>query len=203
MASNGRLPQSALSPIAGGQLEHEAARAWNAMNAKAGGGLRPTGPNSSYRTYERQVYYWNLYVQGRGNLAARPGTSNHGWGRAVDLAAPWMATWIAQNGGPFGWRKIEAPSEWWHYNYVGGYHPAPALDKLKPLGKKQRHAAEKLLFHRRQAIKEGRSGKGPRYLRHVAWREWWKARVVVLYRRAKGQRKRVLSMVLKDRDGLL
>jgi hypothetical protein len=203
LASNGRLPQSALSPIAGGFLEHEAARAWNDMNAKAGGGLRPTGPNSSYRTFERQVYYWNLYVQGRGNLAARPGTSNHGWGRAVDLAAPWMRTWIDQHGAAYGWRKIEAPSEWWHVNYVGGYHPKPKLDKLKPLGKKQRKAAEQLLFHRRQAIRQAKSGKGPRYLRHVGWREWWKRRVIRLYKRAKGQEKRVLGLVLKDRDGRL
>jgi hypothetical protein len=72
MASNGKLPDSTLTPIPPGKLENSAARAWKAGPGKAG--CRLTGPNSGYRSYAMQVYYWNLYQSGRGNLAARPGT---------------------------------------------------------------------------------------------------------------------------------
>lgn len=125
MASNGQLPASDLAPIAGGQLAKRAAAGWNAMNEESrrryGVELRPTGPNSSYRTLAAQQYFWSLYQSGQGNLAAYPGTSNHGWGRAVDLATPQMRTIVNEIGARYGWRKIEAPSEWWHVNDVGGY----------------------------------------------------------------------------------
>ena len=193
MASNGRLPASALSPIPGGQLSNAAAAAWNAGPAKAG--CRPLGPNSSYRTYAKQVYYWNLYTSGQGNLAARPGTSNHGWGNAVDLAAPSMRTWIDRHGARYGWRKVEAMSEWWHVNYVGGYKPAPS--PLRFLGPKQRGAVGKLLYHRREARREAQTGKGPRYRRQVKWREHYRQTVEAMHGKAKGRQRRVLARALK------
>jgi D-alanyl-D-alanine carboxypeptidase len=199
MASNGRLPASVLSPINGGRLSKSAARAWNAGPGRAG--CRPLGPNSSYRTYERQVYYWELYQSGRGNLAARPGTSNHGWGNAVDLAQPSMRTWIDNNGARYGWRKVEAASEWWHVNYVGGYKPPP--DPLRHLGPKQRAAANRLLYHRREANREAQTGKGPRYRKHVRHREQWRMKVEQMHKQARGRKARVLKRVLRDRDGRL
>ncbi len=86
--------------------------------------LMPTGSNSSYRDYDAQVYFWNLYLRG-GNLAARPGTSNHGIGSAVDFASEPMWNWLKSNGSKYGWKKIEAFTEPWHWNYVGGYKPKP------------------------------------------------------------------------------
>jgi D-alanyl-D-alanine carboxypeptidase len=159
------------------------------------------GPNSGYRSYAMQVYYWNLYVSGRGNLAARPGTSNHGWGKAVDLAEPWMRTWINRHGARYGWRKIEAASEWWHVNYVGGFKP-PA-NPLRFLGPKQRRASNRLLYHRREANHEAQTGKGPKYRRHVRHRDNWRREVKAMYDRAHGREARVLRRVLKDRDGRL
>ena len=123
MSENGRLPASDLASIPGGRLSKDAAAAWNAGPAKAG--LRPNGPRSSYRLYSDQLYFWRLYQSGQGALAAYPGTSNHGWGTAVDLAAPWMRAWIDAHGAHYGWRKTEAFSEWWHVNYVGGVHFKP------------------------------------------------------------------------------
>jgi D-alanyl-D-alanine carboxypeptidase len=199
MSLNGRLPDSALSPIPGGQLSIAAAAAWNAGPAKAG--CRPLGPNSSYRSYAKQVYYWNLYVSGQGNLAARPGTSNHGWGNAVDLASPSMRSWIDRNGAQYGWKKVEAPSEWWHVNYVGGYKPKP--DPLRVLGPKQRQTANKLLYHRREANREAQTGKGPRYKKQVKWRNSYRKKTEKLYKRAHGRKARVLKQVLTDRDGTL
>src|SRR5262249_54929665 len=78
MSENGRLPDSELAPIANGRLRKDAAAAWNAMNVEArarGCELLPSGSMSSYRTYAQQVFLWNLYVSGRGNLAAHPGSS--------------------------------------------------------------------------------------------------------------------------------
>lgn len=173
MASNGRLPASALAPIPGGQLSKPAAAAWNAGPAKAG--LRPLGPNSSYRNYAGQVYYWNLWKSGRGNLAAVPGTSNHGLGIAVDLKEPWMRTWINQHGARYGWRKVEAPGEWWHVNYVGGFRP-PA-DPYRALPRHERALVEKLRYHSRGAAIESRSGKGPRYKAHIKWRDVYRDKI--------------------------
>jgi D-alanyl-D-alanine carboxypeptidase len=39
---------------------------------------------SGLRTYQEQVALYNAYLAGRGNLAARPGTSNHEKGHAAD-----------------------------------------------------------------------------------------------------------------------
>jgi hypothetical protein len=199
MASNGNLPSSMLTIIPPGRLERSAAAAWNAGPGKAG--CRLLGPNSGYRSYAMQVYYWNLYQSGRGNLAARPGTSNHGWGRAVDLAAPWMRTWIDRNGARYGWKKTEAFSEWWHVNYVGGFRPPP--NPLRHLGRKQRKAANKLLYHRREANREALSGRGSRYRRHRKWRDHYRGVVAGMRNRAKGRERAILTRVLKDRDGRL
>lgn len=123
---NGRLPSAALADIYQGRLRIDAARAWRAMHMEAAGRfgtlLRPTGPNSSYRTIAAQRYYWALYKSGRGNLAAPPGTSNHGWGLAVDLATPQMRSIVDRIGAKYGWQKrwSDAPSEWWHLKYRTG-----------------------------------------------------------------------------------
>ena len=130
MADNGQLPDSSLAPIAGGQLRTDCAAAWNAMNVEArrlGIELQPTGSKSSYRTLEQQVELWNLYQAGRGNLAARPGTSNHGWGTAVDVASQAMRTMVDRIGVKYGWSKkwSDAPSEWWHILYQAGHYSGP------------------------------------------------------------------------------
>jgi hypothetical protein len=131
MPANGRFPQSALASIGGGYyLAIDAARAFNAMSQEAGGIHVVAG----YRTYERQVYFWNLYRSGRGNLAAYPGTSNHGWGLAVDLASYGDRQKVDIHGRKFGWSKgcSDAQSEWWHIKYNPGctgasWHGGPVL----------------------------------------------------------------------------
>jgi hypothetical protein len=127
VAENGKLAAGELSPIPGGQLAHDAAAAWNAKDGPADNGLRPTGSRSSYRLYADQQYFWTHQPP----LAAYPGTSNHGWGKAVDLAEEWMRSWIDDHGARFGWKKTEAFSEWWHVNFVGGVGPfKPAFEPL-------------------------------------------------------------------------
>ena len=59
------------------------------------------------------------YLKGEGPVAAPPGTSAHELGTAVDLATPEMRHVVDLIGARFGWEKVEAPTEWWHINYVG------------------------------------------------------------------------------------
>jgi peptidoglycan hydrolase-like protein with peptidoglycan-binding domain len=131
---NGRLSDSSLAPIPGGRLSREAAANWLALRREGGKKLgiwiSPLGPQSSYRTFAEQQHFWDLYQARRGNLAARPGTSNHGLGHAVDLAAPIpMRRVIDGFGARYGWRWGEAPSERWHVTYYGGgAAKADALD---------------------------------------------------------------------------
>src|SRR5829696_5414029 len=127
---NGRIPASDLAEVPGGRLDEEAAANWLAMRRRGGRELgvwvSPVGPRASYRTFAEQQFFWDLFQSGRGNLAARPGTSNHGWGKAVDLAAPvTMRPVIDRFGKPFGWRWGEAPSERWHVTYFGGGQAGP------------------------------------------------------------------------------
>lgn len=121
---NGALPQSALRPIGGGYfLAPGAAAAFLAMSAEA---RLKYGTNiyvhAAYRSYAVQVYFWRLYQSGRGNLAAFPGTSNHGWGLAIDLASRRMREIVDQIGAKYGWSKrwSDAPSEWWHIRWRAG-----------------------------------------------------------------------------------
>jgi hypothetical protein len=82
----------------------------------------PTGSKSSYRTYAQQQELYRAYLSGMGNLAAKPGTSNHGWGLAVDVASQAMRAMIDRIGGKYGWAKkwSDAPTEWWHIKYAAG-----------------------------------------------------------------------------------
>jgi len=121
---------SQLAAIPGGRLAKEAAANWLALRAKGGKEMgiwiSPLGPQSSYRTFAQQERFWSLYRSGRGNLAARPGTSNHGWGNAVDLAhPPTMRKVVDRFGAPYGWRWGEAASESWHVTYRGGGKARP------------------------------------------------------------------------------
>jgi murein DD-endopeptidase MepM/ murein hydrolase activator NlpD len=104
-------------------LASNAASAWDAMRQESmrlyGIDLYPAGPFSAYRSYAQQLYLYDLYLSGKGDLAAPPGTSSHEYGTALDLADPSMRTVVDEIGARYGWVKDEAPSEWWHVNYVG------------------------------------------------------------------------------------
>lgn len=134
--SNGHLPQSALAPITtavnGEQayLRKDAAAAFMAMNAESerryGVTLRVSSARTAYRSYAEQEFFWQLYRSGRGNLAAEPGTSNHGLGLAVDLATEQMRFIVDQLGAKYGFSKAwsDAPTEWWHIKWRAGTYPA-------------------------------------------------------------------------------
>lgn len=148
MAENGKLASSELAPIPGGQLRKDAAAAWNAPGGPADAGLRPGGPISSYRTYAEQEQVWTVYQNG-GNLAAVPGTSNHGWGLAVDIPNAWEQAWMREHGAHYGWEKTEAFSEPWHFTYVPGVFTAPPSFKTLHKGSRGKavvHFSKRLAY---------------------------------------------------------
>lgn len=68
------------------------------------------------------------YQQGREDrgetTAATPGTSNHGWALAIDIAhyyVPAVWNWMTENAAKFGWSWAtgKASGERWHWEYVG------------------------------------------------------------------------------------
>lgn len=163
--ANGKLPTRLLAGITGGgHLHHAAARAWEAMvQAAAADGveLRHVG---AYRSYESQVALfrdryqttpngarvtrrWNgttYYLKPGKAPSATPGTSNHGWGMAIDIAhigSGKRLPWLVANAGRFGFTwEVADPSnpnfEAWHIRYVRGDNgtaPAPAAPTARTL----------------------------------------------------------------------
>lgn len=107
-----------LKSIGGGhQLATGAADAFLKMkSAAAAQGINLT-LSSSYRSYEKQAYLYKLYKEGKGNLAAPPGTSKHEKGLAIDVANG--IPWVQANARKFGWKATVA-GESWHFEYLGG-----------------------------------------------------------------------------------
>lgn len=127
---NGYIPASALADIGGGKLlQADAARNWLAFVAAAKAATGTTiylnAAQDAYRSYARQVYY-KLRQPFTGVPAATPGTSNHGWGRAVDCSGfgyigSTVHQWMQDNCARFGysWATGRAVREAWHWEYVG------------------------------------------------------------------------------------
>lgn len=130
---NGVFSVQNTDPIPGGRLWPEAARTWLAMRAAfiADGGdpahFMPGGPASSARSIAQQQHFWASQPP----PAARPGTSNHGWGIAVDIPFADAQAWLLRNAPRFGWSHDEGARvrEAWHYRYVGA--PPALLRQLK------------------------------------------------------------------------
>lgn len=146
-ASNGRLPDSALTTVtAQCRIRSEYADQLKALIATAnarGVGLTPEqtsflpagvpGPptiESCYRSYAGQVWWRSYYCStGHCELAASPGTSKHGLGRAVDFQdqngeltfTSSGYAWLTKNAARFGFSQRPASqqggssAEAWHW----------------------------------------------------------------------------------------
>lgn len=116
---NGRLDTSQLVDVDGNGnfLAPAAANAWQQMVAAAAADGINLAIGNSYRPYETQVRLAEekgLYSEG--GLAAEPGTSNHGWGTAVDIVrSPQAEEWLRNNAAQYGFSTI--PREPWHWEY--------------------------------------------------------------------------------------
>jgi hypothetical protein len=160
MPRNGALSVAELSRLhhphgVATYLRKDAAVAWEAMRQASlierGVDLYALGPISAYRSYADQVrmkQYWT--ARGTPWKAATPGTSNHGWGVAVDVGdgnpAVSQRMWTSVNaiGRRYGWSHDEGArvGEPWHFRYVGGYHPP---DPWVDLTDRERRLARELL----------------------------------------------------------
>ncbi|MDI6098097.1 M15 family metallopeptidase [Actinoplanes sp. NEAU-A12] len=117
---NGKIPEHALGRV--GQTNHKlwapAAESLNRMVEDAKRDGVKIGITDSYRPYTEQVDLAKrkgLYSQG--GLAAKPGTSEHGWGMATDLDLDSKAqSWMRKNAGNYGFVE-NVPREPWHWAY--------------------------------------------------------------------------------------
>lgn len=118
---NGKIPAAALSQLQGEsshRLWAPAAAAFDRMRRDAAAQGISFGITDSYRplaVQEQLAKTKGLYKNG--GLAAVPGTSQHGWGLAVDLKLNSEAlTWMRQNAGRYGFVE-DTPREPWHWAY--------------------------------------------------------------------------------------
>lgn len=143
---NGNLPDSELKNLAeigfpNRKLAREDGAAdnfikmWKDMQAQ-GIKLPSIGPQGAYRDYEGQYNLFDIdrfistgknYVKNtKDTVAAFPGTSNHGWGKSVDIGGKGnnfqkMKCFIRENGAKYGWGWAEGQriNEPWHFTYYG------------------------------------------------------------------------------------
>jgi len=143
---NGKVPLDRMikvAPLGAGYLVSEAAAAWrNLQNAASAAGFTLT-MTGAYRSYDQQVQLFNerystsntggsskvwngtqYWLKPNMAMAAVPGTSNHGWGCAVDTALGGYGAnaktvdsaflqWALKNAAANGW-SWEVQSEPWH-----------------------------------------------------------------------------------------
>lgn len=129
---NGQIPIERLCPLYGAPGEEQradAAARFNAMSHDYQSSFgAPMCVADSYRTYERQQ---QLYASEPG-YAAYPGTSEHGWARAVDVCGgietdgTAQNTWMRTHAAQYGWFHPTwaepdggGPYEPWHWEFSG------------------------------------------------------------------------------------
>jgi hypothetical protein len=128
---NGQIPTAALCALRaspGHYLRADAAYAFDRMSAAYAVRFgRTICVTDSYRSYAAQV---SVYARKPG-LAAVPGTSNHGWGTAVDLCGGIQSftstehRWMTVNAPLYGWfhpgwaQQTGSKPEPWHWEFGG------------------------------------------------------------------------------------
>lgn len=101
------------------EVEVKTARAFERMRAAAERDGIELVIWSGFRSHERQAELYARWRAGWGNMAARPGYSNHQSGRALDLVLGGRTyTWLAANAKRYGFQQT-VRSEPWHWEYVG------------------------------------------------------------------------------------
>jgi D-alanyl-D-alanine dipeptidase len=168
---NGAMPAHRLIEVEDCLLERDAGYAYALMAEAARADGVELGTEDCYRTYDQQeaAYEARCVVEVRertvtdmvtgqrtvvaservtvcsGPPTARPGTSNHGWGRAIDFTSGRTTldcrdgafVWLEQNAAGFGWVHPEwaecgqPTAEPWHWEW-GGVAQVPPAPPLPP-----------------------------------------------------------------------
>jgi len=117
---NGKIPSNALQEVGntGHRLWAPAAQQLTDLIADAKRDGVTIGITDSYRSYDEQVDLAKRKgLYSRGGLAAKPGTSEHGWGMATDLDLNAKAlSWMRANASKYGFED-NVPRESWHWAY--------------------------------------------------------------------------------------
>ncbi len=156
--------------------------------------------NEGKRTFERQQYFWNCYRTKRcnnGNLAARPshnaphirtGRIDHAIDvESADGGAQRLARWMRNNmlpaeftvrGEPWHIETTAAALRRFHALHAGGKD----VRKLRVLTAREKKLVQKRYYHYEGLVHEGRTGRGPKYFRHLSWARYYKARIAAQMR---------------------
>lgn len=126
---NGQIDIKYMREVAPGKyMQPDAAIAFKAMQkallAATGVTLYIEDVQDAYRSLDEQK---RLYAAHQADptgtpSAAWPGTSNHGFGLAVDCAPMGLAivrTWMGEHADEYGYRVYRITSEPWHIEYIG------------------------------------------------------------------------------------
>jgi len=119
--TNGALSQSDLAEISGSHLlTTQAAQAFGKLSAAMKDAGISFTVNSAYRSVaQQQALVDDLGLLEDGGKAAPVGTSEHGWGTAVDMTLDWDGVeWLRDHAGAYGFKETIS-GEPWHWNFVG------------------------------------------------------------------------------------
>lgn len=119
----GRASTVTIYPVGQGQfLRGDAAKAYLSMQQAARAAGFNLTATSGFRTNEQQKALYQKYLNGTGNLAARPGYSNHQNGISIDIGGSLQGygtaafSWLKANASKYGFVN-DVGGEWWHWTY--------------------------------------------------------------------------------------
>jgi LAS superfamily LD-carboxypeptidase LdcB len=119
---NGVSASIQLAPVGNGQfMRVDAANAFLRLQAAAKAAGFDLPAVSGFRSMEQQQSLYQRWLNGTGNLAAKPGFSNHQSGISVDIGNVGSFTtpayrWLAANAGRFGFVN-DVTGEHWHWTF--------------------------------------------------------------------------------------
>jgi peptidoglycan hydrolase-like protein with peptidoglycan-binding domain len=119
---NGVARNITVTPVGNGEyMRTDAARAFLKMQASAKRAGISLSATSGFRTMAEQKHLYALWQAGQGNLAARPGFSNHQGGIAMDVGGvngyhTSAYNWLSRNAKRFGFVN-DVGGEYWHWTY--------------------------------------------------------------------------------------
>jgi peptidoglycan hydrolase-like protein with peptidoglycan-binding domain len=121
---NGRPSTITVVPVGNGQyMRADAAKKFLAMQSAArAAGINLTA-TSGFRSMEQQRALYQKYLNGTGNLAAKPGYSNHQGGISMDIGgigsySSKAFNWMKNNASKFGFVN-DVRGEYWHWTFRG------------------------------------------------------------------------------------
>ena len=167
--------------------------------------LSRSNPSSDHNEANRNAYALDMATRSGAPLAKA--IAAH-FGIAGYRTGNYLTYTIRRGGAMFRVQILWAVAG--HYDHVhlgvrltGGTYTYRPSDPLKGLSPRGREVARKLLYHRRMMAREKRSGMGRRFRKHLRWARFYKARMVVAWRLARGPKRRTIERVLKAKDGSL